>query len=259
MPRPLSCSVRRAVPQPTLTAEPAADQRLRSSIVRRRSPHPSPLSRSCSADTLRYDDEFADSLAELGRLAKTLGVEVVGQVTQKRSSFDPGAYLGPGKRTEIKPRIDSEEADTLLIDHEISPSQARNLEKETGADVLDRTAVILEIFHRHANTREARLQVEMARLKYVAPRMRESSAGGGRQQGPGAGESALALDGRKIRDRLAELKGQLEAIQRDSDQRRALVGDVQERVVVQHYHRPRLQQIGSRLQPGEVRRALSRQ
>ncbi len=87
--------------------------------------------------------------------------------------------------------------------------------------MLDRTGVIVEIFHRHANTREARLQVEMARLKYVAPRLRESAAGGGRQQGPGAGESALDLDRRKIRDRLSELKDQLDAVQRDGDQRRS--------------------------------------
>ena len=94
----------------------------------------------------------------------------------------------------------------VIVDHELSPSQIRNLERATGAQVLDRTGVIVEIFHRHANTREAKLQVEMARLKYVAPRMRESSAGGGRQQGPGAGESTLDLDRRKIRDRLSELR-----------------------------------------------------
>jgi len=109
----------------------------------------------------------------------------------------------------------------VIVDHELSPSQIRNLERATGAEVLDRTGVIVEIFHRHANTREAKLQVEMARLKYVAPRMRESSAGGGRQQGPGAGESSLDLDRRKIRDRLSELKDQLEAVQRDGDQRRS--------------------------------------
>jgi len=87
--------------------------------------------------------------------------------------------------------------------------------------VLDRTGVIVEIFHRHANTREAKLQVEMARLKYVAPRLRESSGGGERRQGPGAGESTLDLDRRKIRDRLSELKEQLEAVQRDGDNRRS--------------------------------------
>ena len=109
----------------------------------------------------------------------------------------------------------------MIVDHDISPSQARNLERATGAQVLDRSGVIMEIFHRHAHSREAKLQVEMARLKYVAPRLRESSAGGGRQQGSGAGESDLDLDRRKIRDRLAELKQQLEGIQRDGDQRRS--------------------------------------
>src|SRR4029077_2422497 len=94
----------------------------------------------------------------------------------------------------------------VIVDHELSPSQIRNLERATGAQVLDRTGVIVEIFHRHAHSREAKLQVEMARLKYIAPRLRESSAGGERQQGYGAGESDLELDRRKIRDRLAELK-----------------------------------------------------
>ena len=108
----------------------------------------------------------------------------------------------------------------MIVDHELSPSQARNLERATGAQVLDRTGVILEIFHRHAHSREARLQVEIARLKYLAPRLREAP-GGGRQQGVGAGESALELDRRKIRDRIAELKDELEAIQRDNDQRRS--------------------------------------
>ena len=110
--------------------------------------------------------------------------------------------------------------DFVIVDHEISPSQARNLERATGAQVLDRTGVIVEIFHRHAHSREAKLQVEIARLKYVSPRLRESS-GSGRQQGAGAGESDLELDRRKIRDRLAELKVQLEDIQRDGDQRRS--------------------------------------
>jgi GTPase len=100
----------------------------------------------------------------------------------------------------------------IVVDHEISPRQARNLERATGAEVLDRTGVIVEIFHRHAQSREARLQVEIARLKYVAPRMRASAGRKERQQGKGAGESALELDRRKIRDRIAELKEELEAI-----------------------------------------------
>jgi GTP-binding protein HflX len=122
--------------------------------------------------------------------------------------------IGPDPELLPKPEL-------VIVDHEISPSQARNLERATGAQVLDRTGVIVEIFHRHAHSREAKLQVEIARLKYISPRLRESSAGGGRQQGPGAGESDLERDRRKIRDRLAELKVQLEAIHRDNDQRRS--------------------------------------
>jgi GTP-binding protein HflX len=101
----------------------------------------------------------------------------------------------------------------------------RNLERATGAEVLDRTHVIVEIFHRHAKSREARLQVEIARLSYVAPRLREAGAGGDRQRGgiggKGAGESALELDRRKIRDRIAELRRELAAIEREHATRRA--------------------------------------
>ena len=196
------------------------------------------------------------SLEELGRLVKTLGYEVVATVSQKRDGTGAGLLLGSGKLAELaaltggsgvvgsmaptpkakarqrfdgpaasadteEPESASEKPGVVIVDHELSPSQIRNLERATGAEVLDRTGVIVEIFHRHANTREARLQVEMARLRYVAPRLRESASGGGRQQGRGAGETALALDRRKIRDRLAELKDQLDAVQRDADQRRA--------------------------------------
>jgi GTPase len=111
-------------------------------------------------------------------------------------------------------------ATVVVVDHELSPSQARNLERATGAQVLDRTGVIVDIFHRHAKSREARAQVEIARLIYVAPRLRESTGGTERQQGRGAGESALELDRRKIRDRIAELREQLATIHADQDQRR---------------------------------------
>ncbi len=109
----------------------------------------------------------------------------------------------------------------VAVDHEISPSQARNLERAAGTPVLDRAGVIIEIFHRRAQSRAARLQVEMARLSYMAPRVRESPSGKERQQGRGAGEAAIELDRRKIRDRLAELREQLEAVQREQDVRRA--------------------------------------
>jgi GTP-binding protein HflX len=110
--------------------------------------------------------------------------------------------------------------DLVAVDHDLTPSQARNLERATGVPVLDRTGVIIEIFHRHAKSREARLQVEIARLTYTAPRLREAPGGKERQQGRGAGEAALELDRRKIRDRIAELREELEAISRDQDVRR---------------------------------------
>ncbi|XYI02038.1 GTPase HflX [Sorangium sp. So ce1128] len=118
------------------------------------------------------------------------------------------------------------QATIVAVDHDISPSQARNLERATGAQVLDRAGVIIEIFHRHARSREAKLEVEIARLNYVAPRLRETGGGGDRQRGgiggKGAGESALELDRRKIRDRIAELKHELASIQREQSTRRAL-------------------------------------
>ncbi|WP_394824645.1 GTPase HflX [Pendulispora albinea] len=109
----------------------------------------------------------------------------------------------------------------VIVDHDITPSQARNLERATGAEVLDRTGVIVDIFHRHAHSREARLQVEIARLNYVVPRMRESAGSSERQRGRGAGEAALELDRRKVRDRIAELREELAAILKQQANRRS--------------------------------------
>ncbi|HTQ03477.1 MAG TPA: GTPase HflX [Polyangiaceae bacterium] len=116
---------------------------------------------------------------------------------------------------------DSPRVALVAVDHELTPSQARNLERAVGTEVLDRTGVIIEIFHRRARSRAARLQVEMARLSYLAPRVRESPSGKERQAGRGAGEAAIELDRRKIRDRLAELREQLAALEREQDVRRA--------------------------------------
>lgn len=169
------------------------------------------------------DLEFDASLAELRELAKTLGYTVIKTFVQKRNSFDMRAYLGVGKREEIKHYLehDAEASDVevLIVDHEISPSQARNLEIDTACEVMDRTMVILEIFHRNARSRAARAQVEIARLGYMAPRLREAAklAGSqGRQRsgdgGRGAGESQTELDRRKIRDRIAELQLEIVAM-----------------------------------------------
>jgi GTP-binding protein HflX len=204
------------------------------------------------------DVAHAANIEELGRLVKTLGYEIVGTVSQKRDEMDGATVLGKGRLedlaamtggtgvvgsmairrkskarvrfdnpddklnvSKIEPDPEPMNAEFVIVDHEISPNQARNLERATGTQVLDRTGVIVEIFHRHAHSREAKLQVEMARLQYIAPRLRESSTAGERRQGYGAGESDLELNRRKIRDRLAELKGQLDDIQRDSDERRS--------------------------------------
>ncbi|MCB5184701.1 GTPase HflX [Methylobacillus gramineus] len=176
------------------------------------------------------DIEFESSLSELRELAKTLGYEVVHTFVQKRAGFDITGYLGVGKREEIRHYVSNESGDAesqesnpsfrnieaVLVDHEISPSQARNLEKEVGCEVMDRTMVILEIFHRNARSRAARAQVEIARLGYMAPRLREAAklAGPqGRQRsgagGRGGGESHTELDRRKIRDRIAELQQEI--------------------------------------------------
>ena len=206
------------------------------------------------------DVEFEASLTELRELAKTLGFTVIRTFTQKRSGFDSTAYLGVGKRQEIRHFVSGapgnetapdaepqnplhrladfveglEDAvsphpiDVLFVDHEISPSQARNLENETGCQVMDRTMVILEIFHRNARSPAARAQVEIARLGYMAPRLREAAklAGPqGRQRsgvgGRGAGESHTELDKRKIRDRIAELQKEIDAMDVERKTQRA--------------------------------------
>jgi GTP-binding protein HflX len=171
------------------------------------------------------DAEFAESLAELRRLAKTLTFEIAGTCTQRRATFDAGTYLGSGKLEELRILVEGGTVDTILVDHEISPSQARNLEKATRAVVMDRTAVILEIFHRHARSRAARAQVEIVRLQYMAPRLREQATGRDRQRGGiggrGAGESNLELDRRKIRDRIAELTAELSSLEQERRTQRA--------------------------------------
>lgn len=171
------------------------------------------------------DDAFSDSLAELGRLARTLGLTVVGSITQKRESFHAGTYVGAGKVAELAQLVKDTQADAVLVDHEISPSQARNLEAAAGAEVTDRTGVILEIFHRHARSRAAKAQVEIVRLQYMAPRLREQGGRRDRQRGgiggKGAGESALELDRRKIRDRVAELSAELSLLENEARTQRA--------------------------------------
>jgi len=174
------------------------------------------------------DLEFEASLTELRQLAKTLGFEVVGTFTQKRAGFDAAAYFGKGKREELRLLREQDAVDVVLVDHEISPSQAHTLEMEVGCDVMDRSMVILEIFHRHASSRYARAQVEIARLGYMAPRMREAAKEAGPKDrgrsgtgGRSGGESHGELDRRKIRDRIAELQEELDGMALEQKTQRA--------------------------------------
>jgi GTP-binding protein HflX len=184
------------------------------------------------------DVEFESSIAELGDLAKTLGLQVVGQFTQKRSSFDSTAYVGVGKREEIRQFLEgqqeslsqdgslaaTDEVECILVDHEISPSQALNLENEVDCEVMDRTVVILEIFHRNASSHASRVQVEIARLTYMAPRLREAAkraGSSGRQRsgtgGRGTGQSRSQMDSQKVRDRIGELQKEIDAMEAGRD------------------------------------------
>jgi GTP-binding protein HflX len=207
--------------------------------------------------------EHAGSLAELGRLVTTLGFEVIGTVSQKRKAPVTATVIGEGKLRELaritggtgvvaarapvkkrkgdesdegefaeepeedfsdEPLAIAEKADKVVFDCELTPTQLRNLETATDVEVLDRTGVIVEIFHRHARTREARIQVEIARLRYLAPRLRFARQGADRQGGgigaKGVGETAHELDKRRIRDRIAELGRELAEVQTSQDERR---------------------------------------
>jgi GTP-binding protein HflX len=143
-------------------------------------------------------------------------LELEPDATTGGDELDPGDPDRPGKRAA--------QATVVLVDHDLTPTQLRNLEGATGAEVLDRTAVILAIFERHARSREARLQVEIARLAYMAPRLRVAGHGSDRSGGglgaKGAGESAAQLERRKVRDRIAELKSELGDIARNAGRRR---------------------------------------
>ncbi len=172
----------------------------------------------------------AGKLVELAAWTGGTGVVPKGPPGKKRAAAQADMEEEEGNDTEppdlAAPPAPTREprATVVVVDHELSPRQLRHIEGATSAAVLDRTGVIIEIFHRHASSRPARLQVEIARLTYVAPRLRETG-GGERQRGGigqrGAGESSVELDRRKIRDRISELKAELAAIEDESKTRRA--------------------------------------
>ena len=161
------------------------------------------------------------SLEELRELTRTAGAEVVGTVLQVRPSADAALYLGTGKIEELKEMVDADLCDLLIFDGELSPTQLRNIEKATGARVIDRTTLILDIFAQRARSREGRLQVELAQLQYRLPRLAGQGtslsrlgAGIGTR---GPGETKLETDRRVIQRRIKILSDNLEAMKRARD------------------------------------------
>lgn len=163
-------------------------------------------------------DDTEESVEELGELVKTAGAVTVDKIIQNRERVHPGTYLGKGKIEEVKERIWELDATGVVCDDELSPAQLRNLEDMLETKVMDRTMVILDIFAAHAVTREGKIQVELAQLKYRAVRLvglRSSlSRLGGGIGTRGPGEKKLEVDRRLIHDRIAQLKAELEGVKR---------------------------------------------
>ena len=194
------------------------------------------------------DTEARESLAELERLVSTLGFKVIAVESQRQPTTTGFTVVGKGKLKELarftsgkgyleKGKITSREATTekpmpsipdelatvVVFDCDLSPAQERNMEMALGVQVLDRTGIIIEIFSRHAKTRAAQLQVEIARQTYQAPRLRDSGVDYGRERhsGRGSGESPLDIERRKIRDRMSELRHELKMVQKEEESRRS--------------------------------------
>ncbi len=157
-----------------------------------------------------------ESLDELATLAESAGAVVVGHIIQTRRALDSATLVGSGKVAEIKQRVEADEIDTVIFDNELTPTQLRNLERQLGTKVIDRTQLILDIFARRARTREGQLQVELAQLNYLLPRLagrgtQMSRLGGGiGTRGPG--ETQLETDRRRIGSRIAKLKAEIERV-----------------------------------------------
>lgn len=167
---------------------------------------------------------FEHSMEELALLADACGMKPVGSVTQNMPYIHKALYVGTGKLDEIKEQAQWLSADMLLFNDSLTPSQIRNIKDETGIAVMDRTALILEIFASRAKSREAMLQVEVARLQYMLPRLvglhealSRQGGGSGAMSNKGAGEKKLELDRRKIENRLTELRKELRQVETERD------------------------------------------
>lgn len=167
------------------------------------------------------DEHFEYSMEELGNLAEAIDVKVVGSITQNLERINPSHYVGTGKIEEIRNFYEEADANLVIFNDELSPSQIRNLENGLACKVIDRTMLILDIFARRARSRESRMQVELAQLQYMLPRLiglraslsRQGGGTGGGLQNKGAGETKLELDRRVIEDQIAKLRRELEHVQ----------------------------------------------
>ena len=172
-----------------------------------------------------------NSLAELKALAETAGSEVLEGLIQRRDKPDPATYIGSGKVEELRQVVLATGADTVICDGELSPSQLRQLEEKVKVKVVDRTALILDIFAQHAKSKEGKAQVELAQIAYLLPRLRGwgdslsrqvggRAAGGAGIGGRGPGETKIETDRRRIRDKMAKLRGELAAMKTSRDTKR---------------------------------------
>lgn len=178
---------------------------------------PNELARRLKVVTAGYD---ADSLDELDRLLTTLGVQSVSRLVMAGKKINPATYIGKGKIDELKILAEQNGADAIIVNVELSPNQLRNAEKELGKPTLDRPGVIIEIFFRHARTRESKTQVELARLQYLLPRLAHFWTHFERQRGGatgarGMGEKQIEVDRRLVKKRITILKDRLKGIERE--------------------------------------------
>ena len=175
---------------------------------------------------IKDQTDFRESMEELKNLAIARGLLVVGVLEQNLKSVHPAHYIGAGKVEEVRLLLAENKGNVLIFNNELSPSQLHNLETELGCRILDRTTLILEIFSERAKTREAKLQVEVAKLQYLLPRLVGTGENLGRQSGGvgtknrGSGEKKLELDKRKIETKISELNHELEALSKERETQR---------------------------------------
>ncbi|NLA66331.1 MAG: GTPase HflX, partial [Leucobacter sp.] len=186
-----------------------------------------------ASSSAEAQDEAENSLRELAALAETAGAEVLDGMLQRRANPDPATYLGKGKAQELAELVAAVGADTVVADTELAPSQRRALEDVVKVKVIDRTAVILDIFSQHAKSREGKAQVELAQLEYLLPRLRgwgesmsrqaggQVGAGGAGMGSRGPGETKIELDRRRINTRMAKLRQQIKAFAPAREAKRA--------------------------------------